>query len=92
MRSPKSVGIPIPRLAGERICAVSDSRAACRVRKTGRAKRTLGKVSRALTQVVKTLRSRKARQIAEPLRTALMADAKAIQADVTLVKAGLVCP
>jgi hypothetical protein len=72
--------------------AVDDARAACRVRKTGRAKRTLGKVTRALGQVVKILRSRKAREVPEVLRTELTADGKAILGDVVLVKVGLVCP
>jgi hypothetical protein len=71
---------------------LADARSACQLRKTGRAKRTLGRVARALGQVVKTLRSRKARDVPEPLKTALVTDAKALQDDVALVKAGLVCP
>ena len=74
------------------MASLDQARAACETRQTRRAKRGLGKAGRALGQVMKTLRSRKARDVPAPLRTELTATATAVKDDVTLVKAGIVCP
>ena len=72
--------------------SLQEARTACETRQTRRAKRLLGKAGRALAQLMKTLRSRKARDVPSSLRIDVSSVAGAVKDDVILVKAGIVCP
>ena len=73
------------------IARVEEAREGCLLRKTGLAKRKLGRVSKALAQFSKTLRSRKARTVPQALRDELTTTAEVLRGDVGLVKIALVC-